>query len=192
MFFVTVKTTKKKLVTLAVAALAVVVTASVLLLSDNPVTASFKNGAKANFAAQTNEERITCITSFGWVVENEPTEVMEVVIPQEFDSVYTEYNAIQKRQGFDLEKYKGKRVKKWTYVVTNYPGEVKNVYVSLLVLDNKVIGGDVSGTGEQKFMHGLEMPSKKTGTGQDGQDTETGTSQAEGGESKTADSSTAE
>ena len=77
-------------------------------------------------------------------------------------------------------------------MVTNYPGEVKNVYVSLLVLDNKVIGGDVSGTGEQKFMHGLEMPSKKTGTGQDGQDTETGTSQAEGGESKTADSSTAE
>ena len=60
----------------------------------------------------TEEERQKFIRSFGWEVAEEPLTVMEVKIPEEFDSVYEEYNNLQKTQGMDLTKYQGKRCKK--------------------------------------------------------------------------------
>ncbi len=104
---------------------------------------------------KTNKQRLEFIRSFGWEVQEEPVEVMEVIIPQEFDAVYEEYNAVQKKQGFDLSKHAGKRVKRYSYVVTNYPGVEGEVRVNLLVKDNKIIGGDVCSMEMDGFMHGF-------------------------------------
>ena len=38
-----------------------------------------------------------------------------VKIPREFDGVYGDYNALQEKNGFDLSKYKGKTVRRYTY-----------------------------------------------------------------------------
>ncbi|MBR0338278.1 MAG: DUF4830 domain-containing protein, partial [Ruminococcus sp.] len=38
-----------------------------------------------------------------------------VKIPREFDGVYGDYNALQEKNGFDLGKYKGKTVRRYTY-----------------------------------------------------------------------------
>ena len=105
-----------------------------------------------------NNARIAFIRSLGWEVNTEPISVEEVIIPQEFDDVYRNYNTIQKKQGLDLEKYKGKRMKRYTYEVTNYPGQSQNVYANLLLLDGKLVGGDISSTNLDGFMHGLFMP----------------------------------
>ena len=69
---------------------------------------------------KTNEDRIAFLQQFGWKVDERPIEETEVTIPENFDKVFTGYNEIQKRQGLDLSKYKGKKVMRYTYEVTNY------------------------------------------------------------------------
>ena len=49
----------------------------------------------------TNEERVAFLESFGWQVQAEPTETREVMIPAQFNDVYTAYNVMQQAQGFD-------------------------------------------------------------------------------------------
>lgn len=100
--------------------------------------------------------------SFGWQVEPEADEVVEVQIPKEFDDVFTNYNAIQKTQGCNLEKYAGKRCKRYTYVVTNYPGQTDNVRANILVYKDKVIGGDVCSLELGGFMHGFVISQPET------------------------------
>lgn len=112
---------------------------------------------KKAVAAKTNDQRIEFIATFGWEVESEPVEVMEVIIPKEFDDLYKEYNSIQKMQGCDLSSYAGKRCKRYSYTVLNYPGQKENVRINLLVLSNKVIGGDVCSLEQDGFMHGFSM-----------------------------------
>ena len=80
------------------------------------------------------------------------------MIPEEFDDRYTNYLALQSEQGFDLSKYQGKRVKRYTYEITNYPSGETGVQVSLLIYRNTVIGGEVFTTSLDGFMHGLAMP----------------------------------
>ena len=78
-----------------------------------------KSGA-INFKAENNQERLKFISQFGWEVDSEPVEVNEVIIPQEFDDVYNNYNEIQLMQNCDLRDYSGERVKRWTYIIKNY------------------------------------------------------------------------
>ncbi|MDO4847647.1 MAG: DUF4830 domain-containing protein [Clostridiaceae bacterium] len=113
-----------------------------------------------NLRATNSQERIAYLAQFGWSVLDEPAEVKEIIIPAEFDDVYTNYNKIQLEQGFDLTQYLNKRVKKWSYTVTNYPGyENKNcIRANLLILDGKVIGGDVCSVELDGFMHGFVAP----------------------------------
>ncbi len=114
-----------------------------------------KSGA-INFKAENNEERLKFISQFGWEVDSEPIEVCEVIIPQEFDDVYSNYNEIQLMQNCDLRDYSGERVKRWTYVIKNYPGYSEKdtcVRINLLIFDGMVIGGDVSSTELSGFMH---------------------------------------
>lgn len=121
-----------------------------------------KPAAKINgivYKASNEEERLAFFSQFGWQLNEEPCEVKEVIIPEEFDDVYTKYNEIQINQNLDLSKYKGARVKCWTYEILNYPGYENNegiIHGNILVYDNVVIGGDVSSTELDGFMHGFE------------------------------------
>ncbi|MDL2234142.1 DUF4830 domain-containing protein [Ruminococcaceae bacterium OttesenSCG-928-L11] len=121
-------------------------------------TAAVKVSEMKKASGKTNDDRLKFIRAFGWEVEEEPAEIMEVIIPEEFDDVYTQYNAIQKKQGCDLEQYQGKRCKRYAYVITNYPGTEEAVQLTLLVCKNKVIGGDISSVNPDGFIHGFEMP----------------------------------
>ncbi len=108
-------------------------------------------------AAKTNEQRLAFIESFGWEVQAEPVEVMEVIIPKEFDEVYTDYNAIQKMQGCDLSNFAGKRCKRYSYEIVNYPNQPENVRINILVINNKIVGGDVASIDAGGFMHGFAL-----------------------------------
>ena len=106
-------------------------------------------------SARTSDDRIEFLSQFGWEVDPDPLTVRDVVIPAVFDEVYSDYNDIQKQMGFDLEKHKGCRVKKYEYHVTNYPGNVRNVKATLLIRKGTVVGGDISAGGQQRFVHSL-------------------------------------
>ncbi len=99
--------------------------------------------------------RVAFLEQFGWEVEPEPVKVREVRLPEQPDDRFAEYNALQVRQGFDLTGFLGKRVKLWTYSVTNYPAGGSAV-ANLLILDGRVIGGDISSTKVDGFSHGFD------------------------------------
>ena len=102
-----------------------------------------------------NSDRVEFISGFGWQVAQTPIEEVTVSIPAEFDTVYLGYNDIQKAQGLNLAKYKGKEVVRYTYEVTNYEGYEGKVYVNLLIYRNKVVGGDVCSADSSGFIHGF-------------------------------------
>ncbi len=106
---------------------------------------------------KTNEDRIAFLSQFGWRVNERPVEETEVTIPEKFDKVFTGYNEIQKRQGLDLSKYKGKTVTRYTYEVTNYSGDSGKVYANVIVYRNKVIGGDICSANVGGFIHGFNI-----------------------------------
>lgn len=109
-----------------------------------------------------NPSRIQFLQSFGWEVSNEPIEVVQVVIPQTFGDVYQNYNEIQTAQGFDLSKFKGKQVSRFTYSVLNYPGQKEYIRANLLIYKNQIIGGDVCSVfAENGFMQGFDFPSSE-------------------------------
>ena len=103
-----------------------------------------------------NEDRINFLRQFGWEVSPEETESEQVTIPAEFDKIFAGYNEIQKRQGLDLGKYKGKTMMRYTYDVTNYPGYEGKVQANILVYRGKVIGGDICSADINGFIHGFE------------------------------------
>lgn len=116
---------------------------------------------KYQLSAGDERERIDFLGQFGWVVDQEPVEVSEVVIPGTFNDVYTQYNELQKEQGLDLTGYAGKTCKRWVYRVLNYPRDGQEVYATLLIYDGRVIAGDISSSSLNGFMatflgeHGL-------------------------------------
>lgn len=103
---------------------------------------------------ETNEERVQFLASFGWQVEEQAAETREVMIPAEFNDVYTTYNAMQQAQGFDLRPYAGQVCTQYKYRITNYPNQTE-VFATLLVYGRIVIGGDVACAEVDGFMHGF-------------------------------------
>lgn len=95
------------------------------------------------------------LKGLGWEISPEPIDVRGVIIPEEWNGVYEDYNAIQLQQGFNLDKYRGKAADIYTYEVYNYDGGRQNVVANLVICDGKLIAGDVCCTELGGFMHGL-------------------------------------
>lgn len=81
-----------------------------------------------------------------------------VTIPQPFDDIYTQYNALQQQAGFDLSPYQGQTVERSCFTVLNYPGQEEGVLVHLLCLEGQLIGGDLCSVRLDGFITGLTMP----------------------------------
>jgi hypothetical protein len=104
---------------------------------------------------KTDADRARFLSQFGWEISATPIESAEIIIPDQFDKIFTGYNEMQKRQGLDLSKYKRKDVMRYTYEITNYPGYEGTVYINLLIYRNRVIGGDVCSADAGGFIHGF-------------------------------------
>ena len=116
------------------------------------------SGPASPKGVKTNEDRVAFLESYGWTVSPEAIAVEELLIPEEFDETYADYLALQAGQGFDLTKYQGKRVKRYTYEITNYPSGEEGVQAGLLIYKNTVVGGEVLSSQINGFIHGLAMP----------------------------------
>ena len=102
----------------------------------------------------TEENAASFLEKCGWKIERSSAETEEVYIPAVFSEVYERYNAIQLKQGYDLSKYKGERVIKYSFTVTNYKG-FDNVQAHVLTWGGKIIGGDICSTELNGFMTGF-------------------------------------
>ena len=102
-----------------------------------------------------NSDRIAFIEQFGWKVAETPLETVEVCVPETFDNVYLGYNEMQKEQGLNLAKYKGKTVTRYTYKVENYHDYDGTVYVNLIVYRGRIIAADISSLDGGGFVRAL-------------------------------------
>jgi hypothetical protein len=120
-----------------------------------------------------NDDRLSYLTGLGWTVSGEPIATEELLVPDTFDESYADYLALPSEQGFDLTRYHGKRVKRYTYEITNYPSGETGVQISLLMYKNTVIGGEVISPTTGEVLHGLAMPqSEASQSAQDAWETE--------------------
>ena len=150
MLIMTAKLSKWKVLTFGlVFALAL---SSLFFLGEDSAEAVFAQSGKMS----DKSARLQFIESLGWQVEE--GDFMEINIPEEFDRVYSDYNELQKSQGFDLSDYKGKRAMHYSYTIKNYPTGEEGVTLCLVVYKDKIIAGDVSSPKLDSFMHGLKMP----------------------------------
>ncbi len=113
-------------------------------------------GGCLKLASWKNADNIEFLKSYGWEVKKHPIEKVEVTIPETFDAVYENYNALQLQAGLNLKKYCGKTGIRYTYEVTNYPIDVGDtVRANLIVIDNTPVAGDIMTTNIRGFMHSL-------------------------------------
>ena len=154
MFIFTARVPKKRLIAGAAAlcccTLAVLVLAAALGGRAVAVSAEVKN-------IKSNDDRLAYLNGLGWQVSPQPLATEELLIPEEFDESYTGYLKLQTDQGFDLNQYRGKRVKRYTYQLTNYPTQTEPVQIALLIYKNRVVGGQIQSS-SGSFLHGLVLP----------------------------------
>lgn len=107
------------------------------------------------FTMATNAERVEFLNEQGWIVHPDPISKEEVVVPSVYEGIYADYAELQKQQGFDLEKYQGTEVTVITYQVLNYPDYPENVTATMMICNDRLIGGDISLETEDGFMEPL-------------------------------------
>ena len=160
MIIVTARVPKRRLLAGGITALcccAVVAAALLVTLGGRAVAAS----AEVKHI-RTNDDRLAYLGGLGWQVSPQPIATEELLIPEQFDDSYQGYLQLQSDQGFDLNQYRGKRVKRYTYQLTNYPAQAEPVQIALLVYKNKVVGGQIQSS-SGSFLHGLTLPAPDSG-----------------------------
>ena len=96
------------------------------------------------------------LSFYGWQVSEKPIESQKITIPEEFDTIFEDYNLLQKEAGLDLKMYRGMSGTRYTYKVLNYPENIENVRANVIVIDGKSVGGDISTVALDGFMHSLK------------------------------------
>ena len=131
---------------------AAVAAALILTLGGRAVTAS----AEVKHI-RTNDDRLAYLGGLGWEVSLQPIATEELLVPGQFDDSYADYLKLQEDQGFDLARYCGKRIKRYTYQLTNYPAQDEPMQIALLIYKNRVIGGQIQ-SASGSVLHGLTLP----------------------------------
>ena len=152
MFIWTTKIDRRKTALALLAAVLCILVLTVVVWSGRSAAASAAVSPKG---VRTAEDRIAYLAGWGWESAESETPVEELELPREFGPEYEQYLKLQTEQGFDLTRWAGKRVRRYTLDILNYPGGTQGVQAHLLVCRSRVIGGEVLGP---DFLHGLARP----------------------------------
>lgn len=125
-------------------------------------TAKKESAADEKFTMSTNAERVEFLNKQGWIVKPDPISKEEIIIPSEFNELYQKYAELQTKQGFDIEKHKGAKATLISYQVLNYPGHTDNVTANMLVVDDRLIGGEITLNEENGFTEALITEATQT------------------------------
>ena len=110
----------------------------------------------AHYNVTTREGRVEYLAAQGWTVDAQTETEQEITLPRELDGVLSDYNDLQRRQGFDLRPYCGLDCTVYSYVVTNYETD-EPVLCTIYLYKNRVIAGDVHSAALDGFMHGIRQ-----------------------------------
>ena len=118
-------------------------------------------GIKEEPTMKSNTDRLAYIHSLGWEVQPEPTETLQLQLPETLPANYIAYNQIQLAQGLDLRACCGKQLTRYTYTVDNYPNYPKGVQLNLYICDDRIAAGDIIAIGSNGFQTGIHYPAPK-------------------------------
>ena len=108
-----------------------------------------------DFDLTTLEGRTAYLQSLGWEIDPDSESFRTVIVPDQLEGIMAQYNKMQLRQGYDLNRHLGETCLQYCYEVTNYPDADGKVLVSLYLQDGEIIAADVHSTALNGFMHGL-------------------------------------
>lgn len=93
-----------------------------------------------SLTAKTVKEQLEFLELFGITADSQSRSVKNILIPSDFNSVYEEYNSLQRQIGLDMRKFKGKNAQEITYNIKNadYSSAV------LVVYSDRVIGAHIT------------------------------------------------
>lgn len=150
-FIWTTKVNRKKVLLTLAAVVCVSAVAAAVLGARGTAAAALADPK----GVKTEEDRVAYLLDWGWQVSPQAVLVEELELPKELGPEYSQYLELQSGQGFDLTKYAGKRVRRYTYEVLNHPTGETGVVAHLLICKNRVIAGEIMG---DSFLQGLAMP----------------------------------
>ena len=116
------------------------------------------NEATSGIFAATDADRISYLNSLGWEAEAEPIETLDLKLPEDLLTSWSDYVALQNSQNLPFENYAGQTVQRYTYRISNYPGVPNGVQVNLYLCGDEIIGGDIIATGKKGFQADLTFP----------------------------------
>lgn len=152
MFILTTKLSPVKLLAISLAVVTLVLGVVFLVLPKDEVAET-----AGQLKIKDAEDVRTFLSSQGWETSISGSHET-VTIPTEWNSTFSGYNQIQADQGYDLTKLKGKEVTRYTFEVTNYPDQKEIILANVLVYKGRVVGGDLSTTRADGYMHGFALP----------------------------------
>lgn len=158
MFIYTVRASTLKF--FCVIALSVAVLCAVILTIPEytPVSTKAVAAESAKYSydkIKTSDDIVSFLSQFGWEVDGTPLEEVKIRIPMEFNKVMNSYNELQRGQGLDLSKYRGKEVTRYTFRVKNYPDYDGEVMANVIIYKTRVIGGDLCSSDVRGFICGF-------------------------------------
>lgn len=98
------------------------------------------------------------LNDYGVEVNGENCVADEVILNDDNEAVFFEYNRIQKMQGFNLLSYIGKSVNRYTFPVENcqdYNSD-GNLYATVLVFEGTIIAADIHSVELNGFIQGVK------------------------------------
>lgn len=104
---------------------------------------------------RSTEGRCAYLASLGYRADPASEELREVRLPETFDALLEDYNALQLAQGWDLRAARGKPCLCCSYDLVGYPGRDGRVIATLYLFRGRVIGGDVHTAAVDGFMRPL-------------------------------------
>ncbi|MDR0984068.1 MAG: DUF4830 domain-containing protein [Ruminococcus sp.] len=103
-----------------------------------------------------NENKVNYLNINGLNVDETPFIEEEVTVPEKWNKVYEDYNEVQRRQGYNLSDYKGKKVIRNVYEVKNYNDGEKNIYAEVLTYNDKIIASSIFEMTQDGFIRSVE------------------------------------
>ena len=102
------------------------------------------NGKKYCLKADTVQHQHDFAGQAGLEIGRYPLMIQKVRIPESSDPVYSDYYDLQSSSGFDLLPYAGKKCTLYTYSIIS-PENDNEMLLDLIVYNDRVVGGDISG-----------------------------------------------
>ena len=110
---------------------------------------------KEAYDLNTLEGRTAYLQSLGWEIDPASESFRTVLVPDTLEGIMAQYNKLQLKQGYDLNRHLGESCLQYCYEITNYPDSSGKVLVSLYLQDGEIIAADIHSTALNGCMHGL-------------------------------------